>query len=85
MSDVGRSYEDYPFHDPNWLAIRHRGNHKVFAWIFGREVSQKLKKDIDKIWKYDRMGMCAKMAHICRQRRWTENSLLVVLLSVCRR
>ena len=31
------SYEDYPFHDPNWCVIRHRGNHKVFAWIFDRE------------------------------------------------
>ena len=30
-------YEDYPFHDPNWCVIRHRKNHKVFAWIFDRQ------------------------------------------------
>ncbi len=26
-------YEDYPFHDPNWCVMRHKGNRKVFAWI----------------------------------------------------
>ena len=31
------SYEDYPFHDPNWCVIRHKANRKVFAWIFERE------------------------------------------------
>lgn len=30
-------YDDYPFHDPNWCVVRHRGNDKVFAWIFDRE------------------------------------------------
>ncbi|MCI9005563.1 MAG: MmcQ/YjbR family DNA-binding protein [Lachnospiraceae bacterium] len=30
-------YEDYPFHDPNWCVMRHKGNRKVFAWIFHRE------------------------------------------------
>lgn len=31
------TYEDYPFHDPNWCVIRHQENKKVFAWIFDRE------------------------------------------------
>lgn len=30
-------YEDYPFHDPNWCVIRHRGSNKVFAWIFDKD------------------------------------------------
>ena len=30
-------YEDYPFHDPNWCVIRHKGNKKVFAWIFDKD------------------------------------------------
>lgn len=30
-------YEDYPFHDPNWCVIRHRANHKIFAWIFEKD------------------------------------------------
>lgn len=30
-------YEDYPFHDPNWCVIRHKENHKVFAWIFDKD------------------------------------------------
>ncbi|MBE6825959.1 MAG: MmcQ/YjbR family DNA-binding protein [Oscillospiraceae bacterium] len=31
------AYEDYPFHDPNWCVIRHRSNHRVFAWIFDKD------------------------------------------------
>lgn len=31
------AYEDYPFEDTNWTVIRHKGNNKVFAWIFERE------------------------------------------------
>lgn len=31
------AYEDYPFSDTNWCVIRHRGNKRVFAWIFRRE------------------------------------------------
>ena len=30
-------YEDYPFDDFNWTAIRHRANQKIFAMIFERE------------------------------------------------
>lgn len=30
-------YEDYPFHDKNWCVIRHKGNEKVFAWIFDKD------------------------------------------------
>lgn len=30
-------YEDYPFDDFNWTAIRHRANQKIFALIFERE------------------------------------------------
>lgn len=30
-------YEDYPFDDGEWTAMRHRGNKKTFAFIFERE------------------------------------------------
>jgi len=30
-------YENYPFHDNNWCVIRHRGNNKIFAWIFYKD------------------------------------------------
>jgi len=30
-------YEDYPFEDANWTAIRHRTNKKTFAFIYMRE------------------------------------------------
>lgn len=31
------TYEDMPFHDPNWTLIRHNGNKKVFAWIYEKD------------------------------------------------
>lgn len=31
------TYEDYPFHDPNWCVMRHKKNRKVFAWIFDKD------------------------------------------------
>ena len=31
------SYEDYPFDDPNWTAMRHRTNRKTYAFIFERQ------------------------------------------------
>lgn len=31
------SYEDTPFHDPNWTVVRNMQNRKVFAWIFERQ------------------------------------------------
>ena len=31
------SYEDYPFDDPNWTALRHKTNQKIFALVFERE------------------------------------------------
>ncbi len=30
------TYEDYPFDDPNWTVMRHRGNRKMFAAICHR-------------------------------------------------
>lgn len=30
------TYEDYPFHDPNWTVMRHKKSRKVFALIFER-------------------------------------------------
>lgn len=31
------TYEDMPFHDPNWTVIRHKENRKVFAWIYEKD------------------------------------------------
>lgn len=28
------TYDDMPFHDPNWTVIRHKVNRKIFAWIY---------------------------------------------------
>lgn len=31
------AYEDYPFHDSNWAAMRHSENNKIFAAIYKRQ------------------------------------------------
>ena len=31
------AYEDYPFDDPNWTALRHKTNQKIFALVFERD------------------------------------------------
>lgn len=33
---LGDAFEDYPFDDPNWTAIRHISNRKTFAFICER-------------------------------------------------
>jgi len=30
------TFEDYPFHDPNWTCMRIRTTNRIFAWIFER-------------------------------------------------
>ena len=30
------TYQDAPFHDPNWLLVRVKGNGKVFLWTYER-------------------------------------------------
>ncbi len=44
-------YEDYPFSDKNWCVIRHRSNHKVFAWIFEREEHTWINVKCDSEWR----------------------------------
>lgn len=44
-------YEDEPFHDPNWTVIRHKGNRKVFAWIFEREDYIWINVKVDPEWR----------------------------------
>lgn len=36
-SKLNQVFEDYPFSDTNWTVMRHRRNHKVFAWIFEKD------------------------------------------------
>ena len=31
------TYQEAPFHDPNWQLVRVRGNKKAFLWTYERE------------------------------------------------
>lgn len=47
--ELGNVYTDTPFHDDNWVLLRHRGNRKTFAFTFERNgamwVNVKLPRD----------------------------------------
>ncbi len=43
-------FEDYPFHDPNWCVMRHRGNRRVFAWIFDKDGHTWINVKCDPAW-----------------------------------
>ena len=30
------TYQDTPFHDPNWILVRYKGNKKAFLWTYER-------------------------------------------------
>jgi predicted DNA-binding protein (MmcQ/YjbR family) len=48
---LSETYEDQPFHDPNWTVIRHKGNNKIFAWIFQREGFVWINVKCDREWR----------------------------------
>ena len=35
--EFGDAYTDTPFHDDNWVLVRHRHNKKTYAFTFERE------------------------------------------------
>lgn len=44
------AYEDYPFDDANWTALRHTGGKKCFALIFEREGRIWINVKADPMW-----------------------------------
>lgn len=45
------TYEEEPFHDPNWTVIRHKANRKVFAWIFRKDGHIWINVKVDPEWR----------------------------------
>ena len=41
------TYQDAPFHDPNWQLIRYKGNNKAFLWTYEREGHINLNVKVD--------------------------------------
>ncbi len=44
------TYQDAPFHDPNWQLVRYKGNRKAFLWTYERDgyVNLNVKTDPEK-------------------------------------
>ena len=44
------TYRDTPFHDPNWVLVRFKGNKKAFLWTYEKDgyINLNVKVDPDK-------------------------------------
>ncbi len=44
------TYQDAPFHDPNWQLVRYKGNRKAFLWTYERDgfINLNVKADPEK-------------------------------------
>ncbi len=51
------TYQDAPFHDPNWQLVRYKGNRKAFLWTYerGGYVNLNVKTDPDKAFFWRRV------------------------------
>jgi len=65
-------YTDMPFHDDNWLCLRHKGNDKVFAFVFERQgytwVSVKALPEMAEFWK--QAFSAVESAYHLNKRHW---------------
>lgn len=41
------TYQDAPFHDPNWQLVRYKGNRKAFLWTYERDEYVNLNVKVD--------------------------------------
>ena len=65
-------YEDYPFHDDNWCVMRHKGNKKTFALIYGKDgyvwINVKCDPEWREFWRnafQERLGVLAARCASC--------------------
>lgn len=45
------TYQDAPFHDPNWQLVRYKGNNKAFLWTYERENAMWINVKVDPTWR----------------------------------
>jgi len=45
------TYQDAPFHDPNWQLVRARKNKKVFLWTYERDDKMCINVKVDPEWR----------------------------------
>ncbi|MGN0465067.1 MAG: methylated-DNA--[protein]-cysteine S-methyltransferase [Lachnospiraceae bacterium] len=45
------TYQDAPFHDPNWQLVRVKGNKKAFLWTYERDGYINLNVKVDPEWR----------------------------------
>ena len=66
-------YEDYPFDDDNWTAMRHRENGKIFALIFFRNgdfwINLKALPEMGAVWR-QQFPRSVFAAYHMNKKRW---------------
>ena len=45
------TYQDTPFHDPNWVLVRYRKNKRAFAWTYERNGHIWVNVKVDPEWR----------------------------------
>lgn len=45
------TYQDAPFHDPNWQLVRVRKNKKVFLWTYEKDGNLCINVKVDPLWR----------------------------------
>jgi O-6-methylguanine DNA methyltransferase len=45
------TYQDAPFHDPNWQLVRVKGSHRTFLWIYEKDGFVNLNVKADPEWR----------------------------------
>ena len=45
------TYQDTPFHDPNWVLVRYRINKRAFAWTYERNGHIWVNVKVDPEWR----------------------------------
>ena len=48
---LGDVYRDAPFHDDNWILVRHRANRRAFAFTFEREGCARVNLKLPRDWQ----------------------------------
>ncbi len=44
-------YQDTPFHDTNWVLVRHNKNRKAFLWTYEYEGQMRINIKVDPEWR----------------------------------
>ena len=66
------TYQDAPFHDPNWQLVRYKGNKKAFLWIYEKDgyINLNIKVNPDKAFFWRDLYVSVKPGYHQNKDHW---------------